>query len=198
MRRAPYLRTNEHEEAVRSLEWAEIQARGLAADPYLWKWVLIALHNAAQGSMVLALWDGNGLNTLQPRVAEKWLKAYEDGGPFPAEKLDNFLNLYAKVKDSNNFHTVGAGPFIPEASSDWSLERLNEFRNTFTHFTPKGWSLELAGLPSICLDTLNLIQFLGWESTAITWYRRIHQVRSRRALRRLRSSLLSLKAANDA
>ena len=198
MRHAPYLRTDEHEEAVRSLEWAEIQARGLVGDPYLWKWVLIALHNAAQGFLVLALWDGNGLNTLQPRIAEKWLKAYENGGPFPAEKLDHFLNLYAKVKDSNNFHTVGAGPFIPGASSDWSLERLNEFRNTFTHFTPKGWSLELAGLPSICLDTLNLIQFLGWESTAITWYRRIHQVRSRRALTRLRSSLLSPKAANDA
>jgi hypothetical protein len=198
MPRPAFLRTSEHEEAVRSLEWAEVQARGLAADPYLWKWVVVALHNATQGFMVLALWNGNGLLTLRPRVAEKWLKAYQNGGPFPTEKLDEFLSLYAKVKDGNNFHTVGAGPFTPNATSDKSLELLNEIRNEFTHFTPKGWSLELAGLPKLGLDALDLIQFLGWESTAITWYRRVHQVRAKRAWRRLRSTLLTLQAANDA
>jgi hypothetical protein len=198
MRRAAFLRTTEHEEAVRSLEWAELQARGLSTDPYLWKWVVAALHNATQGFMVLALWNGNGLLTLRPRIAEKWLKAYESGGPFPAEKLDDFLNLYAKVKDANNFHTVGAGPFAPSATTDRSLKLLNEIRNNFTHFTPKGWSLELAGLPRIALDALSLIHFLGWESTAITWYRRVHQVRAKRALRRLRTTLLSMQAANDA
>jgi hypothetical protein len=198
MRRAAFLRTTEHEEAVRSLEWAELQARGLSTDPYLWKWVVVALHNATQGFMVLALWNGNGLLTLRPRIAEKWLKAYESGGPFPAEKLDDFLNLYAKVKDANNFHTVGAGPFAPCATTDRSLKLLNEIRNNFTHFTPKGWSLELAGLPRIALDALSLIHFLGWESTAITWYRRVHQVRAKRALRRLRTTLLSMQAANDA
>lgn len=196
MRRLTYLRTNEHEEAVRSLEWAEVQARGLSADAYLWKWVLVSLHNATQGFMVLALWNGNGLLALRPRIAEKWLKAYAGGGPFPAEKLDEFLNLYAKVKDANNFHTAGAGPFVPSETSDQSLELLNTVRNMFTHFTPKGWSLQLAGLPQIGVDALGLIHFLGWESTAITWYRRAHQVRARRALRRLRSTLLA--AANDA
>ena len=195
MGRSAFLRTSEHEEAVRSLEWAELQARGLPADPYLWKWVLIALHNATQGFMVLALWNGNGLLALRPRIAEKWLKAYESGGPFPAEKLDEFLNLYAKVKDRNNFHTVGAGPFTPSATTDRSLELLNEVRNEFTHFTPKGWSLELAGLPTLCLDTLGLIQFLGWESTAITWYLRVHQARAKRALRRLRTNLVAAQAA---
>ena len=198
MRRSAYLRTGEHEEAVRSLEWAELHARQIAADPYLWKWVLTALHNATQGFMVLALWNGNGLLALRPRIAEKLLKAYQTGGPFPGEKLDEFMNLYAKVKDGNNFHTVGAGPFKPNATADRSLKLLNEIRNEFTHFTPKGWSLELAGLPRVALDALSLIQFLGWESTAITWYRRAHQVRSKRALRRLRNTVSTAVAANDA
>ena len=198
MRRAKYLRTNEHEEAVRSLEWAELQARGLPTDPYMWKWVIIALHNATQGFMVLSLWNGNGLNTLRPKVAAKWLRAYEAGGPFPAEKLDEFLNLYAKVKDANYFSTVGAGPFHPAPSSDWSLERLNEFRNTFIHFTPKGWSLELAGLPAICLDALALIEYLVEDSTAIRWYRLALQSRSKRAIKRLRKLLNTLSESNDA
>lgn len=58
MRQTRYLRTDEHEEAVRSLEWAEAQARSLGEDSYQWKWVLISLHNAVQGFMVLALWQG--------------------------------------------------------------------------------------------------------------------------------------------
>lgn len=198
MRRSEYLRTSEHEEAVRSLEWAEIQARGLATDPYAWKWVLVALHNATQGFMVLALWNGNGLLTLRPRVAEKWLKAYQNGGPFPAQKLDEFLSLYAKVKDGSNFHTIGAGPYKPNLTADRSLELLNEVRNEFIHFTPKGWSLELAGLPTLGLDALGLIEFLGWQSTAITWYRRVHQVRAKRALKRLRKTLNTVQAESHA
>ena len=196
MRPASYLRTDEKEEAVRSLEWAELQARTLEADPYLWKWIVISLHNAVQGFMVLALWNGNGLLTLRPRVAEKWLKAYESGGQFPVEKLDEFLNLYVKVKDPSNFHTVGAGPFQPEVTSDQSLTLLNEVRNTFTHFTPKGWSLQLAGLPRICLDALQLIEFLGWSSKSIAWYRRVHLIRAKRALKRLRRTMQSIEARN--
>lgn len=190
-----YLRTSEHEEAVRSLEWAEIQARALSNDPYLWKWVIIALHNAVQGFMVLALWNGNGLLALRPNIAAKWLKAYENGGPFPSEKLDDFLNLFAKVKDPSNLHTLGADPYRSTAASDRSVQRLNAFRNEFTHFTPKGWSLELAGLPRVCIDALDLIEFLGWRSTAILWHRRIHVVRAKRALKQCRRTLLAMESA---
>lgn len=193
MAQARYLRTDEREEAVRSLEWAEIQARALLDDPYQWKWVLISLHNAVQGFMVLALWDGNGLLALRDKVAAKWLEAYRNGGPYPAEKLDEFLNLYKKVKDENNFHVIGAGPFSPSATHDNSFECLNSFRNEFIHFTPKGWSLELAGLPRVCLDVLDLAEFFGWKSTAILWYKQDHVKRAKRALKRLRRSLAALE-----
>lgn len=194
MPRSAYLRTDEQEEAVRSLEWAELQARTLAADAYAWKWVLIALHNAVQGFMVLALWNGNGLLALRPKVSKKWMDAYESGGQFPAEKLDEFLNLYLKVKDPNNFHTVGAGPFVPTGKHDQSMNYLNEFRNMFTHFTPKGWSLQLAGLPRICLDTLEVMNFLGLQSTAVLWYKPARRARAERALKRMTKTLLRLSA----
>ena len=194
MPRSAYLRTDEQEEAVRSLEWAELQARTLATDAYAWKWVLIALHNAMQGFMVLALWNGNGLLALRPKVAKKWLEAYESGGPFPAEKLDEFLNLYLKVKDPENFHTIGTGPFVPAGTHDQSMNYLNEFRNMFTHFTPKGWSLELAGLPRICLNTLEVMNFLGLQTTAVLWYKPTRRTRAERALKRMTKTLLRLSA----
>lgn len=187
-----YLRTDEREEAVRSLEWAETQSRLLSVDPYHWKWVLISLHNAVQGFLILALWNGNGLLTLSNKGAAKWLDAYNKGDSYPADRLDSFLNLYAKAKDSDNFHLVGAGPFFAGATHDISLNRLNEFRNEFIHFTPKGWSLELEGLPRVALDALDLMQFFGWESTAIRWHKRVQIVRAKRALKRLRRTLLKL------
>ena len=181
MAKSRYLRTDEHEEAVRSLEWAEQQARAVRDDPYQWKWVLISLHNAVQGFMVLSLWNGNGLLALRDEVAKKWLAARENKKPYPADKLDNFLNLYGKVKNIDNFQTIGATSFVPGETHDKSLARLNAFRNEFIHFTPKGWSLELAGLPDICLDVVDLIQFVGWKSTCILWRKKAHLIRAKRA-----------------
>ena len=193
-----YLKTDEREEAVRSLEWAEAQSRLIAGDPYMWKWVLIALHNAAQGFLVLALWNGNGLLTLNEKAAKKWLDAHSKGDSYPTDKLDRFLNLYAKAKDPDNFHFMGAGPFVPAATHDSSFESLNQFRNEFIHFTPKGWSLSLLCLPRVSLDALDLIEFFGWGSTAILWHKRAHVVRAKRALKRLRRTLLRLAARDDA
>lgn len=190
-----YLRTDEREEAVRSLEWAEAQSRSIAEDPYQWKWVLVALHNAVQGFMVLSLWNGNGLLALRDKVAAKWLDAHRNGGEYPVEKLDEFLNLYKKVKDKDNFHFIGAGPFIPGATHDDSFIRLNSLRNEFTHFTPKGWSLELRGLPSICLDTIDLIEFFGWNSTAILWHKQTLVPRGKRALKKIRTTMRELEGA---
>lgn len=184
-----WLETNEHEEAVRSLECAAVWTTNTCSDPYFWKWVLISIHNAAQGFMVLALWQGNGLLTLPSKTARKWCEAYEKGMPFPEDRLDEFLNLYCKVKDSQSFHTIGVGPFVATAEHDESFKLLNSLRNKFIHFTPKGWRIGVTGLPNICLHVLDLIEFFGWEIPAILWHQKIHQIRARRALDEMRRSL---------
>jgi len=191
---AMYLRTSEHEEAVRSLEWAAKQASAIASDPYQWKWTLIALHNAAQGFMVLALWNGNGLLTMPEHVAAKWLKAYEGNRQFPEDRLDSFLNLYEKCKNSANFNYCGSQAFAGSAEHDTSFSALNEFRNEFIHFTPKGWSLQLDGLPTVVLHALDMISHFGWGSPSILWYERKHRVRAKWACRSLWRTALKLEA----
>jgi hypothetical protein len=190
-----YLRTNEHEEAVRSLEFAQTQARLILSDPYHWKWVLISLHNAVQGLMVLALWNGNGLLSLRDKDAEKWLEAYRNDAPYPSSKLDNFMNLYKKTKDKSNFATMGSEAFRADSSHNTSMKRLNDFRNDFIHFTPKGWSLELAGLPRVCIDALDIVRFFGWLSTAILWHNEKHSHRLKQAADSLLRSMMDLEAA---
>jgi len=196
MRKNLWLRTDEYEEAVRSLEWAFFISQSLETDPYFWKWFLITLHNSAQGFMILALWQGNGLLTFRPNISKRWLEAYRSGEPYPIEKLDNFLNLYLKVKDSDFLSSAGAHCFTPGDTHDYSLRKLNSIRNEFIHFTPKGWSLELTGLPKICLDTLDLIEWLGWHSNAFMWRKRIHDVRAKRALNKLRKLIQNLYPAD--
>lgn len=191
-----FLRTSEQEEAVRSLEFAARQAKEIANDLYSWKWVLISLHNAAQGFMVLALWNGNGLLSMRDDVAAKWLQAYREDKPLPQSRLDSFLNLYEKCRASKHFNYCGSQPFQSTESQNSSFIELNEFRNEFIHFTPKGWSLELSGLPSLVVDVLSLISFFGWESTSIHWYEQHHQTRAKWACRSLLRAMKSMEVAN--
>jgi hypothetical protein len=46
-----YLRTDEEFETANAMEMATQFASSLAKDLHLWRWVIIALHNAAQGVM---------------------------------------------------------------------------------------------------------------------------------------------------
>ena len=193
MDRAPkskaWLRTNEYEEAVSAAEAAADFSESALKDPYRWKWVLIAVHNAVQGFMVLALRRGNGLLALRDDIAAEWIKAYRADKKLPKEKLDSFLNLYAKVKTDAAAGWVHSKPFVSGSNHDQSMKRLNEFRNEFIHFVPKGWSLELAGLPAICLNCLSVARFLHDEGGNIFWHSAKLRRRADRAFRRANKAL---------
>lgn len=132
--------------------------------------------------MVLALRQGNGLKALKDDVAARWLKAYRDGGKYPKEKLDTFLNLYKKIRSDQMLCFVHSKKFQGSEDHDRSVKKLNELRNEFIHFVPKGWSLDLVGLPDICLRSLEVVNFLGWESGNVTWYEESQGLRAKSAL----------------
>jgi hypothetical protein len=188
-----FLRTNEREEAVRSLEWAAGQAKCITGDAYYWKWVITSLHNASQGFMVLALWNGNGLLSMPKKVASEWLEAHKSGKPYPKDSLDTFLNLYKKSKIAENFNFLGSSAYAATAIQDSSFSDLNRLRNEFIHFTPKGWSLNLVGLPDMVLDVLDLIEYFGWKSSAILWHEPSLKTRARWAHRSLSRTMKTLE-----
>lgn len=166
-----YYRTDEENEAMDALYMAARFAEKAATDIRMWRWVIIALHNAVQGFMVLSLRHGNGLAALTEESAAAWLTAYEaNATTYPEEKLDSYLCLYKKIKSATYGTLGGNQKFVPRGSQGRSIRKLNRIRNDFIHFTPKGWSLELAGLPRICLDALALLSFLGWETSNILWH----------------------------
>ncbi len=195
-----WLRTDEHEEAVSALEMVAEAGTSISSDSYRWKWVIISAHNALQGFMVLALRNGNGLLALKDNIAAQWLKAYREwlkanreGGKFPVEKLDTFLNLYKKIKSDRMLCYVHSKIFEASDDHDRSVKKLNQIRNKFIHFVPKSWLLELTGLPQICLHCLEIIQFLGWESGNIL-FRDNQQERARAALFEAKKVLFVLQS----
>ena len=177
-RRRKWLRTDEREDAVRSLEWSAQVARSLKESPQNWKWLLISLHNTVQGYMVVALEKGNGLLALRPRIARKWIEAFEGRGPYPVEKLDDFMPLYEKVKDPKHF----SKPFPARAAHDKRIERLHALRGQFMHFTPCGWSVELAGLPDMVAAGSEIATWCISDADA-AWYKASHIKRTKAAVR---------------
>jgi hypothetical protein len=166
-----WLRTDETEESVSALAMLKDSLVKVNEDVYQWKWAVIAAHNALQGFMVLALRNGNNLAIMSEKAAGKWLEAYREEKPLPEERLDSFHNLYKKIQGEYMLTLVTAKKLNATPEQSRSTKKLNELRNEFIHFVPKGWSLEVSGLPEICLHVMEIIKFLGWESNNILWYK---------------------------
>ena len=160
-----WLRTDEREDAIASLKLYIDTINHCGEDVSYWKWALISLHSAVQAIMAIHIGFGNSLLVMRQEDAEAWLKAHDDGKPYPSTKMDTFLNLYKKIKR----HIVFGYNFAPKAQQGRSMKRLNQFRNEFVHFMPKGWSIELSGMPHICLDCLDAIKELNSAFVHSRW-----------------------------
>lgn len=82
--------------------------------------------------------------------------------------------------------------FAPQGSQGRSIKKINQFRNEFIHFIPKGWSLEVSGLPHICIDCLNILEFLGWSSGNVVWRDDQVQTRAEEAIKIAKNYLEAL------
>lgn len=184
-----YFRTDEYEEAVTALESVAEWSNRVGDQITYWRWVVLALHNAVQGFMVLALRGSDGLRPLRDDVAEAWLKAYREGGEYPIEKLDSFLNLYKKIKTDLMIFFVHSRKFKPTGPQTQSIKQLNSLRNQFIHFLPRSWLIEVSGLPQICLDCIKIIEFLAWECGNIYWNDQVMKTRTETALRDAKATL---------
>ena len=189
-----WYRTDEYEEAVSSLEAAERFVREVRDDPSWWKWVIISTHCAVQGFMVLHLRGSHSFAPLTDKSAAACIEAHRSGKPPPNERLDNFPKLYKKVKGDFPLGLVTTKHFVPGSDTDRCMKKLNELRNELIHFTPKGWSLEIAGLPNICLEAINVVEFLFEHGGNIAFYNQEHADRTRSALRVMKEEL---KAAHN-
>ncbi|MDQ0419198.1 hypothetical protein J2045_000208 [Peteryoungia aggregata LMG 23059] len=177
-----WLRIDERTDVLASLAVCLTCLHKVTEHPMFWKQVLVSLHNGLQGSMVCHLSGTAQMGALDER---SWRKAHEwhdkdragkieyeaseeDGWPvrraksakdeFPAQRLADAKTLFSRLS-SETLRLEAAGPIILVTDGQInSFDRLHSLRNGLSHFAPAGWSIELAGLPKITLDCLNVVK----------------------------------------
>lgn len=184
-----WLRTDEAEEAISALESFARFVEAAQSDVLNWRWAIISLHIATQGFMVVALRDSAGLIPLQDNIAKEWLRAHEANEQLPQEKLDSTRNLYKKVKCRDIAEQLQATAFRPKRNQGRSIKRLFDLRDHFIHFVPASWSLEVDGLPRICNDVLDFVDYLAHEYRVLIWHEEDQPTRISDALSNARQHL---------
>ncbi|HXG79782.1 MAG TPA: hypothetical protein VNJ31_10660, partial [Methyloceanibacter sp.] len=157
-----YIHFDEIDDVLASVRLLAQLVPKLPTDPWAWKWVIIAAHNALQGALVCALSGPAGVGALEKQSAGAVLDWFEKrtGNP-PKKRLADFNTLVARGCNAERMSYLGAIPLCLDSQQRKDLRRLNdEFRNNFMHFTPKGWSIERIGLPRIILTAVGAIGHL--------------------------------------
>jgi hypothetical protein len=178
-----YIRFNEIEDVLASVDLLAVVAPHVRENPSYWKWMIIGTHGALQGAMVCAFADSTGTSVLEKKSAAKvlnWLNADEaTRGEHPKEQLASFADLFRRcLRGSHNCE-----PLVLTREQCRDIRQLHhEFRNNFAHFTPKGWSIEKAGLPRIIAAALHAVEDLMGRS-------QLTSRMSEHSLRRLKNSL---------
>jgi hypothetical protein len=118
--------------------------------------------------MVIALRQSDGRRPIQDDIMAKIIQAEAKGEVPPREKLDDFMQLYKKIKTPSRMQKYGQSKHSTSTKDqDGAMKMLHHLRNEFLHFTPKGWSLEVNGGPHLCLECLKIIDFLVRDSGTI-------------------------------
>jgi hypothetical protein len=132
---AAWLRLDERTNALDNLEMADHFIHSLP-EPIRWKWAIIALHQALYGFAVAAVQSTDSLSVL---------KNPDD----PESHLISIWEALRRAKDSRYLRSDGT-PLIVTEDEEVAIQRLvTEFRNSFEHFKPAGWSVDVSGMPRI-------------------------------------------------
>jgi hypothetical protein len=152
MRSDEYVRFDEFEDVLASVELVALLAPRVHDKPQYWKWIIVGAHSALQGAMVCAYVDSSGTSILKKKPRGKERKQ-----PNHEEQLADFEDLLkCCVRGS---HTCE--PLVLTYQQRRDIRRLHrEFRNNFIHFIPQGWSIEKLVLPRIIRAALDAAEAL--------------------------------------
>jgi hypothetical protein len=88
-----YVRYDENEDVLASTHLLAIVIPRLNQQPSLWKWAVIAAHNALQGAILCALHDSIDVSVLTDKLARAVLKLHDQ---------DNLLQVHLKIIRANS------------------------------------------------------------------------------------------------
>jgi hypothetical protein len=217
-----WLRVDENTDVLVSLSECLHCVRRVREESAFWKWAILSLHNALQGAMVCHLSGTAQLGALSEKSVGAWLTWHDRDGRGeinrvadgsdefgfpkfkfvtdddcpPRDHLADSKTLFKRLSSERKRREGGAGAVLEITDSQRdSFRRLNNLRNDFSHFTPKGWSIELAGLPRIFIDAVDVIELIAADPWPFRHMDEEDRAGMDELLRQLRAELDALAAA---
>ena len=161
-----WYRTDEQRFALATAQFARQCFVSLRTDREQLPWTIIALHGATQAAMIAHLTGTAGLGALSKTSAIELLSALNGEGAYPDSlHVAPFLQLVRRLRSAKNQIEVAGAPVELTGAELRSLKLLNALRNDFIHFSPRGWSLEISGLPVLgqaCVTIMRGVCHGGW------------------------------------
>ncbi len=147
-----YFRVDEYSEPMNALFVAKEFLQHPSTDLYHLKWTLLALHNALQGFMILAL---KGTSCLEiTKIKKKDTRTQVEILSDSNRKVLNFIDLYEMLKKDSSLKC------FDWVQTDEPINTLNSWRNQFVHYMPMSWSIETMYIKNVLISTLKLLVFL--------------------------------------
>ena len=147
--KAKWLSLSKETNALDYLERAADFIKETPKNVRAWKWVVISLHGALYGFAVAAA-RGTNYETVQTKKG----------------RLLGFWEILNKCQDPNHMKMLMDSQHLE--LSDRQKKSINllkkHLRNEFEHFKPRGWSIEIHGMPQIAIDILEVIHFLALKT----------------------------------
>jgi len=157
------------------------------ANPYDWKWAIIAGHNAIQNFMVCALDSPSRTDLFSDRYNKafaKWWYGSGGKGKPPAIFMAVFMELYERLSPPFN------------VSKD--MDALNHWRNDFIHFAMNSWAVSVRILPQRFLAGLRVIKHAGWNPGRFEWQSSVRKAAAQQTCRECVEVLERLKVQYSA
>jgi hypothetical protein len=164
---------DEAEDVAGSIRHVLRAARFVGEDSQAWKWVALALHSALQGACVCHLTTTAApVGAVTERNAGEWMAYFEDSRTNPDAKppktylmvLPDLLKAVRKPNSAGDGASA-VGVSISDAELHWLCRFHEDIRNQFVHFEPRGWSIEVSGIPGIAnliARIIGQILLIGW------------------------------------
>ena len=217
-----WLRIDERTDVIASLALCLSCLQRVTSQSVQWKWAILSLHSALQSAMVCHLSGTAQLGAMSSKCVTEWLDwrerdnrgeikristgvdeyglpgfrfATEKDHP-PRERLADAKELFIRLHNSSKRCELGSGSIlsISNAQRD-SFRRLHNLRNDFAHFTPKGWAIELSGLPQIFRDILEVVELISNDPWPFRHMKRIERWKLRRLIEEIKATTEAIETA---
>ncbi len=159
-------------------------------NPWVWKWVILSMHDAFYGFAVCAvaggdysrvtgkkkkeasgLWDDllamglKGADAVIRKVGPSRKKEAAAPEAVRKARLFDFPSILQMCQQKQYMEQNYGSSVLQLSEQDQRLmERLDELRDTFSHFLPADWSVEVGEIVQVCTVCLNNIRFLALDS----------------------------------